>query len=112
MKTEYIDYWQITYTDVFSGYRETYMNIGFESKESARRELDRILREVKKANQGLFPFNIRDAVNAGMHIPSIKKGTHWRIKKIKIKTDTPMYKKYLESKEELRKLNETRNYDL
>lgn len=41
-------YWQIRYTNVFTGERLTYMNVKFASEFSAKEELRRIKREVAK----------------------------------------------------------------
>lgn len=48
MKTK--EYFQIRYTDIDTGQRLTYMNIGFENKDSAINELRKIKDQKKKLN--------------------------------------------------------------
>jgi hypothetical protein len=69
----------IYYTD-YTGLRSLYMNIGFASKEAAKKELDVILRQKKGVK---LPYiRVKEIEAAGLHVSSVLTGRNWRIKKI------------------------------
>lgn len=105
-KSVYKDYWQITYTNVLTGLREVYMNVAYDYPEQAKAEIKLLRRDAKKWKK--LGFNLSDMVDNGVSIPTAMCGSHWRIKKGKLRTDTPIYKEYLKSRERLRKLNENK----
>jgi hypothetical protein len=73
-------FYKITYTNVLTGLRETYMRIGFNSQESAVNEKNRILREAKR----LRKQHIDVRTMKGLIIPSYLIGKNWRISKWKM----------------------------
>ena len=75
-------YWGIYYTD-HNFQRKRYMNIGFETKEATRIELNKILKQRKGS---MMPHSrIIKIERAGLNVSAVLAGTDWRIKKIKIK---------------------------
>jgi hypothetical protein len=70
--------YQIKYTDIRTGERKAYMNIGFNTKEEVRMKLDLLLREAKKWKQ---IYHIDD-MNTLERIPAAAVGSYWRIKKV------------------------------
>lgn len=61
------------------------MDVGFNSPESAKDEIKRLIRDAKKYKKDLIHFNINEMYESGVRIPSALIGKNWRIKKIKIK---------------------------
>lgn len=84
-------YWTITYTDVRTGERKTYMNnVGFDLFE-VQRELGRIRRERTRLRK-LYPDlmeRVREMQEAGMYVPSYMVGRDWRRKRITVRIKTP-----------------------
>ena len=102
----YKDYWSITYTNAISGSRDVYMSIAFEHPETAKAEIRALRRDARKYKKE--GFNLTDMINNGISIPSAMIGSYWRIKKGKMRTDTPTYQAYLESRKRVDKLNSER----
>lgn len=73
--------WKITYTDNRTGLRESYMNIGFESPESAKTEIKRLMRDAKKYKKQGLRYNSNMSWS-----PTPLIGSYWRVKKIKLKS--------------------------
>lgn len=72
--------YQITYTNVRTGKRETYMSVGFETKEDAERELKLLVKEAKKWRG---KYNSHAIIGDISYTPSYAIGKYWRIKKVK-----------------------------
>ena len=43
-----MELWGITYTNIITGQREKYMDVGFPSPERAKDEISRIMRDAKR----------------------------------------------------------------
>lgn len=78
-----MDLWQITYTNIITGERQTYMNVGFESPKRAKDEIVRLMREAKKLKKQHLDVNARAL--AGLWNPTALIGKYWRVKKVKCK---------------------------
>jgi hypothetical protein len=100
----YKDYWKITYTNVLTGLREVYMNVAYDYPEEAKAEIKLLIRDTKKWKK--LGFNLSDMIDNDVSIPTSMCGSHWRVKKGKLRTDTPTYRAYLESVKKLNKLNQ------
>lgn len=78
-----MDLWQITYTNIITGARKTYMDVGFGSPESAKDEIKRLIRDAKKyRKQG---YNVNEMFQNDIRIPTPMIGKYWRVKKVKCK---------------------------
>ena len=75
--------WQITYTNIITGERRTYMDVGFETPESAKEEIRRLRRDAKKLRKDNYDVNLMYASN--FRIPTALIGKYWRVKKVKCK---------------------------
>lgn len=80
-----MDLWQITYTNIITGERQTYMNVGFESPESAKEEIKLLMRDAKKFKKHYSYFNVNDMFESDIIIPTSMIGKYWRVKKVKCK---------------------------
>jgi hypothetical protein len=78
-----MDLWQITYTSIITGERQTYMNIGFETPERAKDEIERLKVAAKKYKK--LYYNINESYAAGVYLPTAAIGKYWRVKKVKCK---------------------------
>lgn len=78
-----MDVWQITYTNIITGARQTYMNVGFGSSQSAKDEIVRLMRESKKLRKQNIDVNAMFV--ADIRIPTPLIGKYWRVKKVKCK---------------------------
>ena len=72
-----MELWQIEYRDKRTGERKPYMNIGFESEQSAKNELERLKKAQKK-------YKNLDFTNSSF-VPVAAIGSYWRVKKVKCK---------------------------
>jgi hypothetical protein len=69
---------------MITGERKRYMDAGFPSRESAKREIGILIRDSKKyKKQG---YNLNEMFQSGVRIPTPMIGKYWRIKKIKSKS--------------------------
>lgn len=78
-----MDLWQITYTNIITGARRTYMDVGFSTPESAKAEIERLIRDSKKLKKNYHDVN--SMYLSGIRIPTALIGKYWRIKKVKCK---------------------------
>ena len=78
-----MDLWQITYTNIITGTRQTYMNIGFETPQLAKDEIERLKAAAKKYKK--LYHDINETYSAGIYIPAAVLGKYWRVKKVKCK---------------------------
>jgi len=80
MKTK--NYWQIRYTNIDTGDRLTYMNIGFESEKSAKDELRKIKEQITKLKgMGYYLNRGNDFIKNRVCLI----GKNFRIRKINLK---------------------------
>ena len=70
--------WQITYTNIITGERQTYMDVGFESPKSAKEEIRRLRRDAKKLRKDNHDVN--SMFMADIRIPTALIGKYWRVK--------------------------------
>lgn len=77
--------WQITYTSIITGERQTYMDVGYETPELAKKEIKRLMRDAAKYKKTLANLSVNDMYAAGTRIPSALIGKYWRVKKVKCK---------------------------
>jgi len=80
-----MDLWKITYTNILTGERQSYMDVGFESPESAKDEIRRLMRDAKKYKEHYKCYDPAIMMKEGIPIPSAMIGKNWRVKKIKCK---------------------------
>ena len=78
-----MDLWQITYTNIITGSRQTYMDVGFRTPELAKEEIERLMRDAKKYRKQYH--NVNEMFQNNIRIPSSMIGKYWRVKKLKIK---------------------------
>jgi hypothetical protein len=80
-----MDLWQIRYTSIITGERQTYMDVGYESPELAKAEIKRLMRDAAKYKKTLSHLSVNEMYAAGVHVPSALIGKYWRVKKVKCK---------------------------
>jgi hypothetical protein len=78
-------YYKISYTNILTGDKQSYMNIGFESEKSANDELNRLLHEREKLSFTYTEDVIRDCIKNDIFIPTCIIMSDWKIKSIKLK---------------------------
>jgi len=78
-----MDLWQIRYTSIVSGQRETYMDVGFETPQLAKDEIRRLMRDAKKLKKSNLDIDV--LLKLGMRVPTPAIGRYWRVKKVKCK---------------------------
>lgn len=74
----------IFYTDIRTGERKCYMNVGFETYKLASDERDRILKMKKKYKDKITTEYLNQTTH---HVLSCFVGKNWRIKPIKIRNN-------------------------
>ena len=82
VKTE-TKYWKITYRDSRTGLRVHYMQIGFDSKKQAIREMNLLKTKAKKFKKKNKNRNLNNYMSS--YIRAYMIGTHWKVKPIKLK---------------------------
>ena len=75
--------YQIKYTSILTGIRETYMNVGFKTPELAKDEIKRLMRDAKKYKKQ--NIDVRTMSEMGIRIPTSLVGKYWKVKKVKCK---------------------------
>ena len=75
--------YQITYTNIITGERQTYMDVGYETPKLAKDEIRRLMRDARILKNRGWDINLM--YQRGDRIPTPMLGKYWRVKKVKCK---------------------------